>query len=121
MFDQLISSIIIFCPSTQPINVIKVKLGAEFFYEKFWGSSSVGRASRSQRGGRGFESHLLHQFFAPEQKIGGCRRGRNEATSRIGRFDATTIILAPEQKIGGCPYRFDSLLRMQNESVGTPL
>ncbi len=25
-----------------------------------WGSSSAGRASRSQRGGRGFESHLLH-------------------------------------------------------------
>ena len=92
----------IFCPSTQPIDAIKVMLRAKFFYEKFWGSSSAGRASRSQRGGRGFESHLLHQFFASEQKIGGCRRGRNEAISRIGRFDATTIIQASEQKIGGC-------------------
>src|SRR5579863_822773 len=27
-----------------------------------WGSSSAGRAPRSQRGGRGFESLLLHQF-----------------------------------------------------------
>jgi hypothetical protein len=26
-----------------------------------WGSSSAGRAPRSQRGGRGFESLLLHQ------------------------------------------------------------
>src|ERR1700680_4411136 len=29
-----------------------------------WGSSSAGRAPRSQRGGRGFESLLLHQFFS---------------------------------------------------------
>jgi MEMO1 family protein len=28
--------------------------------KSLWGSSSAGRASRSQRGGRGFESHLLH-------------------------------------------------------------
>ena len=27
-----------------------------------WGSSSVGRALGSQSGGRGFDSHLLHQF-----------------------------------------------------------
>src|SRR5690348_14127830 len=28
-----------------------------------WASSSAGRARRSQRRGRGFESHLVHQFF----------------------------------------------------------
>ena len=28
-----------------------------------WGSSSVGRALGSQSGGRGFDSHLLHQNF----------------------------------------------------------
>src|SRR5713101_7372033 len=27
-----------------------------------WAASSVGRAPRSQRGGRGFESHAVHQF-----------------------------------------------------------
>ncbi len=30
-----------------------------------WGSSSAGRAPRSQRGGRGFESLLLHHFHLP--------------------------------------------------------
>src|SRR5512146_2347813 len=29
-----------------------------------WGSSSVGRAPRSQRGGRGFKSLLLHHLFS---------------------------------------------------------
>ena len=35
-----------------------------------WGSSSVGRASRSQRGGREFESLLLHH--STRQKTSGC-------------------------------------------------
>ena len=28
-----------------------------------WATSSAGRAPRSQRGGRGFESHVVHHFF----------------------------------------------------------
>ena len=31
--------------------------------KQFWGCSSVDRALRSHRRGRGFESHQLHQFF----------------------------------------------------------
>lgn len=33
----------------------------------FWGRSSVGRASRSQRGCRGFKSHRLHQMLQGRQ------------------------------------------------------
>ncbi len=29
--------------------------------ERYWAASSVGRAPRSQRGGRGFEPHAVHQ------------------------------------------------------------
>ena len=32
--------------------------------KSFWGCSSVDRALRSHRRGRGFESHQLHQVFA---------------------------------------------------------
>ena len=34
-----------------------------------WGSSSVGRASRSQRGGREFESLLLHHFGRRQKRL----------------------------------------------------
>ena len=33
---------------------------------QIWGNSSAGRAPRSQRGGRGFESHLLHHSTSPQ-------------------------------------------------------
>ena len=39
-----------------------LSLRHENFETRFWGSSSVGRALGSQSGGRGFESHLLHQI-----------------------------------------------------------
>ena len=32
-------------------------------HQSFWGCSSVDRALRSHRRGRGFESHQLHQNF----------------------------------------------------------
>ena len=38
---------------------VRVFLSAPFFY---WGCSSVDRALRSHRRGRGFESHQLHQI-----------------------------------------------------------
>ena len=34
---------------------------------QFWGCSSVDRALRSHRRGRGFESHQLHQVFVPHR------------------------------------------------------
>jgi hypothetical protein len=48
-----------------------------------WGSSSAGRAPRSQRGGRGFKSLLLHQIRS-QVRNGGCSMGSNRgATSRL--------------------------------------
>ena len=38
-------------------------LAPVFARQRRWGGSSVGRALRSQRRGREFESHSLHQFF----------------------------------------------------------
>ena len=35
---------------------------------EFWGCSSVDRALRSHRRGRGFESHQLHQFLSSRAK-----------------------------------------------------
>ena len=37
----------------------------------FWGCSSVDRALRSHRRGRGFESHQLHQFCISLRGYGG--------------------------------------------------
>ena len=34
-----------------------------------WGSSSVGRALGSQSGGRGFDSHLLHQYLSVNEVV----------------------------------------------------
>src|SRR5215469_10896008 len=36
---------------------------------KRWASSSAGRAPRSQRGGRGFESPLVHQYLLQAQQL----------------------------------------------------
>ena len=38
---------------------------------EFWGCSSVDRALRSHRRGRGFESHQLHQIFYKSRGYGG--------------------------------------------------
>ena len=52
---------------------------------QFWGCSSVDRALRSHRRGRGFESHQLHQIYLsalPIRKFeclgGACTDGRKE-------------------------------------------
>ena len=38
-------------------------MGIWYYFNTFvWGGSSVGRASRSQRGGQGFESPSLHHM-----------------------------------------------------------
>ena len=64
-----------------------------------WGSSSAGRAPRSQRGGRGFKSPLLHQFphFTPVRDVGRSAKrwdphqplplepGRRSQTFAVGR------------------------------------
>ena len=51
-----------------------------------WGSSSAGRAPRSQRGGRGFESLLLHHFlFSPAN-----RTGRSPPAFRISGSTSTS-------------------------------
>ena len=48
---------------------VRVFLSAPHFvqtmcgWQQFWGCSSVDRALRSHRRGRGFESHQLHQVF----------------------------------------------------------
>ncbi len=39
-------------------------------YRQFWGCSSVDRALRSHRRGRGFESHQLHQIFSHTGVLG---------------------------------------------------
>ena len=41
----------------------------ECFPARRWGSSSVGRAPRSQRGGRGFNPLLLHHLAFPHNKV----------------------------------------------------
>ncbi len=43
---------------------------------QFWGCSSVDRALRSHRRGRGFESHQLHQIFVRLNCTGIWRNGR---------------------------------------------
>ena len=47
---------------------VRVFLSAPFFY---WGCSSVDRALRSHRRGRGFESHQLHQNKKSLRGYGG--------------------------------------------------
>ena len=42
---------------------VRVLLSAPKAYKAFRGCSSVDRALRSHRRGRGFESHQLHQFL----------------------------------------------------------
>ena len=37
--------------------------------DKFWGCSSVDRALRSHRRGRGFESHQLHQGYEKNTRL----------------------------------------------------
>ena len=52
-----------YCPSEKLVfSPLRTARGFGIILSVFnpWGSSSVGRASRSQRGGREFESHLLH-------------------------------------------------------------
>src|ERR1700730_10326005 len=61
-----------------------------------WGSSSAGRAPRSQRGGRGFESLLLHQFtrllgssLGVRRRLGDLRRRPFEANFQENLFFAS--------------------------------
>lgn len=57
---------------------------AKYRLVNFWGCSSAGRAPRSQRGGRGFESHHLHQELScrsrnrPAIFIFRCKGVRND-------------------------------------------
>ena len=56
---------------------------SNFSSKNLRGSSSAGRASRSQREGRGFESHLLHQFFPTREKLVDSERAYNRAISAV--------------------------------------
>ena len=49
----------------------------------YWGCSSVGRAPRSQRGGKGFESPQLHQLFHTNYSPAQDLKDDNQDTNKF--------------------------------------
>src|SRR5229473_5238392 len=56
-----------------------------------WASSSAGRAPRSQRGGRGFESHLVHQSLRAPSSTVNCSTRAGWRCSPITRAPTSAV------------------------------
>src|SRR6266849_10850558 len=57
-----------------------------------WASSSAGRAPRSQRGGRGFESPLVHQHLLQAQQL--TQPCEIRSVGRVGHFSDFCVLEA---------------------------
>src|SRR5437016_11308638 len=55
-----------------------------------WASSSAGRAPRSQRGGRGFESPLVHQHLLQGQQL--TQPCEIRSVGRVGHFSDFCVL-----------------------------
>ena len=66
-----------------------------------WAASSVGRAPRSQRGGRGFDPHAVHHF--PEinnYEVTKSRRLLSECCSKDGLGDHFSLSIPTPLPLG---------------------
>ena len=76
---------------------------------EFWGCSSVDRALRSHRRGRGFESHQLHQFLISLRGYGGMVDA--EDLKSFGHCDRVGSSPTIPTKIIGCVAQLVRALR----------
>src|SRR4051794_29620074 len=59
---------------------------------RLWGSSSAGRAPRSQCGGQGFDPPLLHSKSGPPEKSGGPFRFLAARRGGLGALGALALL-----------------------------
>src|ERR1051326_2566150 len=66
-----------------------------------WGCSSAGRAHRSQRGGRRFESaHLHHCFWARPSATRSCEPRQDRKVAAVSNPSGVPLITLALQKLG---------------------
>ena len=105
-----------------------------FARQRCWGGNSVGRALRSQRRGREFESHPLHQFFRRRRfhsslQPAGRKSGEHRysvcsgSEQRIKRAEAPLwyVLVGGAVRRGGAPNMNGSGLKQPDPKRGYPM